>query len=111
MNVFPLLKQALAPLGLPCEPEVYEGDARDYIVYNYADERPALDADDDSLLDETSVQVHYFTPGDPHAVKKGIRRRLRAAGFYVTGTQQFYEDDTKYRHVVVEATIGGEIND
>jgi len=110
MNVYPLLRVALAPIGLPCEPEVYTGNAEEYIIYNYADERTAISGDDDDILDDTSVQVHYFTRGDPHAVKSLIRRQLRDAGFCISATVQLY-DETGYRHVVVEANIDGTIND
>jgi len=54
--------------------------------------------------------VHYFTRGDPHAVKSLIRRQLRDAGFCISATVQLY-DETGYRHVVVEANIDGTIND
>ena len=110
MNVNPLIETALASLNLPVEPDVYIGTA-DHITYNYSDERPALHADDTDRLDETTVQVHYFTRGNPHPTKKAIRRLLKAAGFSIVTTQQFYEDDTKYTHVVVEVSINGEIDD
>ncbi len=111
MNVFPLIETALASLNIPLKPEVYKGTAQEYIAFNYSDERPVLSADDNDQLDETTVQVHYFTKGDPHTTKAKIRRLLHAAGFNIISTQQFYEEDTQYRHVVVEASIDGEIND
>ena len=111
MNINPTIKAALASLSLPVEPDTYGGTLTDYIVFNYADERPVLRADDEDILDETTVQVHYFTKGNPQTNKKAIRRLLRAAGFTIINTSQFYENDTKYTHIVVEAWIEGEIND
>jgi hypothetical protein len=111
MNVNPLVISALSSLNLPVSFGKYEGTAEEYIVFNYADERPVLRADDTDLLDETSIQVHYFTRTNPQTTKKSIRRLLRLAEFTIINTQEFYEDDTKYNHVVVEAQIEGIIND
>ena len=61
MNVNPIIITALSSLSLPVAANYYTGEANEYITFNYADERPALRADDEDLLDETIVQVHYFT--------------------------------------------------
>lgn len=111
MNINPLIQSALSPLGLSITPNVYEGTADSYVIFNYSDERPALRADDEDLYDETSVQVHFYTRGNPQPNKKAIRRLLRAAGFTIQNTAEFYESDTKYTHVVVEAWINGVIDD
>jgi len=83
----------------------------EYITFNYADERPALWADGQDLYDETTIQVHYFTKGNPQPNKKAIRKALRECGFAILSTQEFYEDDTGYTHIVVEAWIEGIIDD
>ena len=111
MNVNPIIISALEPLNLPVTANVYEGTADEYITFNYADERPALRADDTDLYDETTVQVHYFTRGNPQPNKKAIRRLLKASGFTIISTSEFYESDTKFNHIVVEAWIDGVIND
>ncbi len=111
MNVNPLIISALNSLNVPVEANFYEGKSDEYIYFVYADERPALRADDTDILDETVVQVHYFTKGDPQKNKKAIRRLLRQSGFTIISTSEFYESDTKYNHVVVEAQIEGTIND
>lgn len=111
MNVNPLVISALSPLGLPVSVNAYEGTADEYITFNYADERPALRADDTDILDETEIQVHYFTRGNPQTNKRAIRKALRASGFTILNTSEFYENDTKFNHVVVEAWIEGVIND
>lgn len=111
MNVNPILITALLPLNMPVEPDIYLGTATEYITFNYADERPAVYADDTDTLDETTVQVHYFTKGNPQANKKLIRKALRSAGFSIISTSQFYETDTGFNHVVVEAWIEGTIDD
>lgn len=111
MNVNPLIVSALSPLGFPVSPNVYKGTATEYITFNYADERPAVYADDEDILDETTVQVHYFTKGNPQANKKAIRRLLRSSGFSIQSTQELYESDTGYTHVVIYAWIDGVVDD
>ncbi len=111
MNINPIVISALSSLNLPVEPNDYGGTAKEYITFNYADERPALRADDTDLYDETEIQVHYYTKGNPQTNKKAIRKLLRQADFTIINTQEFYEKDTKYTHVVVEAQIEGIIND
>lgn len=111
MNVNPIIIGALSPLGLPVVPNVYEGDSEEYIVFNYADERPIISGNDTDLIDRTTIQVHYFTKSNPQQNKKAIRRLLRAAGFIIISTDEFYEDDTRFTHVVVEAEIDGAIDD
>lgn len=111
MNVNPLIISALSSLNLPDEPNHYEGTATEYITFNYVDERPSLRADDTDIYDETTIQVHYFTKGNPQPNKKAIRRLLRASGFTIISTSEFYESDTKFNHIVVEAWIEGVIQD
>lgn len=111
MNINPIVISALSPLGLPVSANVYEGTADEYVTFNYADERPVVRADDTDILDETEIQVHYFTRGNPQPNKKAIRRLLRVSGFTISNTLELYEKDTKFTHVVVEASIGSIIND
>lgn len=111
MNVNPIIISALSSLGLPVTANVYEGTAEEYITFNYADERPTVRADDTDILDETEIQVHYFTRGNPQTNKKAIRKALRASGFTILNTSEFYENDTKFTHIVVEAWIEGVIED
>jgi len=113
VNVNPLIISALTSLSLPVYPNVYTGTANEYITFNYADERPVLRADDTDLCDETVVQVHYFTldGSKVQGKKKSIRNLLRAAGFSIGPTQEFYESDTKLTHVIVTASIEGVIDD
>lgn len=111
MNVNPIVKSALSSLNLPVSANNYDGSEEEYITFNYADERPVLYGDDTDLYDETVIQVHYFTKNNPQTNKKAIRRLLRANGFTIISTQEFYENDTKYIHVAVEAWIEGTIED
>lgn len=112
MNANPILITALTPiLGVAPSPNFYAGTATEYITFNYADERPALYADDIDILDETIIQIHYFTKSNPQLKKKAIRKALRSAGFSIQSTQEVYENDTGFTHVVVYAVIDGVIDD
>lgn len=111
MNVNPIVISALTPLGLPVSANVYTGTATDYITFNYADERPIVSADDTDILDATTIQVHYFTKSNPQANKKAIRKALRSAGFAIQSTQEIYENDTGYTHVIIYAWIDGFVDD
>lgn len=111
MNVNPIVKTALASLGLPVTPNINLTGAAEYITFNYMDERPTLIADDTDLYDTTVIQVHYFTKGNPQQKKKDIRRLLRAGGFVIHDTAEFYETDTAFNHVVIECSIDGVIDD
>ena len=92
MNVNPIVISALTPIMKPY-PNVCPLDPLpdEYITFNYSDERPGLRADDTDILDETEIQVHYFTRGNPQPNKKAIRRLLRASGFTILNTSEFYE--------------------
>jgi hypothetical protein len=111
LNVNPIVVTALASLGLPVTANINLAGSAEYITFNYVDERPTLIADDTDLYDTTVIQVHYFTKTNPQQKKKDIRRLLRAAGFVIHDTMEFYETDTALNHVVVECSIDGVIND
>ena len=49
MNINTTVINALTSLSLPVHANVYNGTADEYITFNYADERPALRADDTHL--------------------------------------------------------------
>ena len=112
MNVNPLVISALRPiLGVDPSPNKYTGSASEYISFQYADERPEVSADDEDIIDSTTIQVHGYTKGNPQALKKAIRKALRSAGFLIQSTQEMHEDDTGYTHVIVYAQIEGFIDD
>lgn len=107
MNINSIVVTALTSLSIPVAANVYNGIAESYVTFNYSDERPALYAEDTDELDETIIQVHYFTQTNPQTNKKTIRRLLRAAGFTIISTTELYESDTGYTHVIVECYIEG----
>ena len=60
-----------------------KGTADEYITFNYADERPALRADDTDLYDETTVQVHYFYKGKPTTKQESHSQTIESEWFYI----------------------------
>ena len=63
MTAFENIVNAIAPFGYPYKPDVYQGDSEKYFVYNYADQRGSLWADDEPETVIASVQVHFFYSG------------------------------------------------
>lgn len=111
INVNPLIMQAQSVLSVPVYPNKCNDPLDEYIVFNYLDERPIFWADDEEQEDLTPVQVHWFTKENPQPKKKALRRFLRSQGFDILSTQEFFEDDTKLNHIVVECEISGAIDD
>jgi hypothetical protein len=111
MDVSEIIKTTLQPLNLPVEADKYSGSATEFVVWNYLDERPIYHAGNTDLLDGTNVRVNYYTKGKVEVKKKAIRRLLRLSGFLINSTSQFYESDTGYRQVAIDAFMLGEIND
>jgi hypothetical protein len=109
MIVNELVANALSELNLPVYADYADAGSGEYIVFNYADERPVIYADDDDIADATEIQVHYYVRGKSCLpVKTAMRKLLKQAGFTIIATTQLYEDDTKYTHVIVECKIENE---
>ena len=66
----------------------------------YSDDQPEAQID--------TVRVHCFTKGNPTPVKLAIRRTLRQNDFSIILTELLFEEDTKYKHIVIEARTIGE---
>lgn len=108
MNVNEVITTALAPLKIPIVPDFYEGDADEYVSFNYTNEFPANFSDNVPENDYAQLQFHYFVRGkSPLAVRKRIRVLLHKAGFDVSLGPINYENDTKKYHCVISAGIDG----
>lgn len=97
-----LIYALLNSFSYPVEYMAYTGSASAYFVYNFADERGALFADDAPCEIVYSIQVHFFAPleFDHVDLKKQVRQALFAAGFTYATIQTFYEKETA--HLVFE---------
>lgn len=109
MTAYAAIREALLPLGLPLEPERYDGTATTYIVYNYALDRGADFGDDGPGCNLAEVQVHLYMPLvdeathaslNFHPLRDRIREALSAAEFTYPEVQVIRDQDRNVRHVV-----------
>ncbi|MCR4657325.1 MAG: hypothetical protein K5770_14045 [Lachnospiraceae bacterium] len=93
MDVNGIIKGLEQVTGLEVVQDIYEGKKKQYIVFSYQDERPALMGDDMVIFDRCDIYVHLYTEPqyDYHAMKHAIRDYLEGHGFYVT-IQSWIED-------------------
>lgn len=89
------------PEGFPIFPNLYTGDAEEYIVTNYT-VLPVLHAGDRPDAARYLVQVHYMLPHkkDPAPALDALCRALHAAGF--TAPSIVPNHDDKGQHYVLE---------
>lgn len=82
MSVNERIIGALEPLGLPVVPDLYTGDEDRWITFHHGS-RGALFGDDGPGAEIRTVQVHLYVPCGINTLtlRRGIKRRLLAAGF------------------------------
>lgn len=83
MSINSEIISALAPVGLPCAPTPYVGEAAEYITFNYSS-RGAGFADDEPGHEIYSVQVHYFCPLKQNSLAK--QKQIKQCLFNAGGT-------------------------
>ncbi len=105
MTAFANIVAAIAPFGYPYQPDIYEGKCEKYFVYNYADQRGALFADDEPESVIASVQVHFYLPAKENFLKmqSQIRKALLNQGFTFPEVTVLKEE--KKRHLIFECEI------
>lgn len=108
MNLDARIRAALTGICDVVVPQVYTGDAQEYIVFNYS-EYPLEFADDAPQTVGYSVQVHLFLPlkVNPNTKKESIKSALFAAGFTYPSIQdvtdeegQHYVFETNYNEAI-----------
>jgi hypothetical protein len=108
MNLDERIRTALDGVCDVIVPQVYTGDAQEYIVFNYF-EYPLAFADDAPQSIGYSVQVHLFMSlkGNPHAKKTSIKNALFGAGFTYPSIQDVTDDEGQ--HYVFETEFEGAV--
>ena len=101
MTLVQKLDSALAELSIPFYPGYYEGNGKDYGVYDSITDEPAVFADDDNQANVSSCNVHLFVKEDKNKKKKLLIRLLKSADFSVGTTYEIYESETGYTHYIV----------
>lgn len=95
---------ALRQFGIPCVPDLYDGENESYFTYNYADEAPADYGDNAPSCAVASVQVHLFLPlwENPGRMKREVRAALAHAGFTCPSVTAFADPGGKKKHLIFE---------
>lgn len=111
MTEFEKIIAAIKPFGFPYAPDVYEGSEEHFFVYNYADERVVIYADNAPVAVRASVQVHLYIPADENFIvlKNRVRRALHKQGF--TYPEVTVLREAKKRHIVFECDIEEEMEE
>lgn len=101
MTVNEKLIAALKSVGLPVFPDIKQGDAELYFVFNYT-EMPTGFGDDEPEHIKNMIQVHLFLPVDFDGVqlRKETKRCLFRGGF--TYPQVYDATDKESQHWVFE---------
>ena len=102
------IRTALSPLGLPIEPNEYEGTEREYISYVYS-ELGALYANSRPNAVRYLLDVHWYLPRGkrPERGKDQIRHLLLAAG--ATWPNIVNASDKEGQHYVFECEMLGAV--
>ena len=97
MNLDERIKTALDGVCDVIVPQVYTGDAQEYIVFNYS-EYPLEFADDEPQEVGYSIQVHLFMPlkVNPNTKKESIKTALFSAGFTYPSIQDVTENERQH---------------
>ena len=114
MNTTEKLQQILSGIpavieqGMEVHRDFHRGHGENYIVHEIITESDAAYSDDQPEAQIDTVRVHCFTKCNPTPVKLAIRRTLRQNDFSIILTELLFEEDTKYKHIVIEARTIGE---
>ncbi len=94
------IKSAL-DFGIPCVPDVYTGEAKEYITFNY-NSVPEDFGDDAPGHELHLIQVHYFCPLGHNSLarRKSIKQKLFSAG--LTWPDETNASDKNGQHYVFE---------
>lgn len=105
MTVFEKIVEAIKPFNYPYSPDVYTGCEDRYFVYNYADERGSLFADNEAQEVTVSIQLHFYMPlNDKFSkIKRDIKKALVKQGFTYPEITILHDDDK--RHIIFESDM------
>lgn len=97
MNLDARIRTALTGICDVIVPQVYTGDAPEYIVFNYS-EYPIGYSDNAPHSVGYSIQVHLFTPlkVNPNAKKDSIKTALFTSGFAYPSIQDVTDEDGQH---------------
>lgn len=107
-NVDTALKNVLTPFMLPLARDVYQGEKKKYMVYNYTTV-PAAFSDDEPEQERYLIQVHIYAPlkDNINALVREIKQALFAADF--SYPESVPASTANEQHVVLETEAVVEI--
>lgn len=101
MSLNALIINTLKPLGVPVSFQTYTGTAATYITFFEYNQNSALNADDEEINTNHSIQVDIWSKGDYTTIVQQVKDNLKTAGFRRTFETELYEPDTKIYHKVL----------
>ena len=120
MNVNSIMLGLADVTGLEVEEDSYTGNASEYIIFNYADERGELFGND-TMLTETASMIINITlikykrdsdETDYQSIKKAVRDYLLSNDAYDVSSSVYTEKLSDYdeaRHLVFECKFTKEV--
>ena len=105
MTVNSKIRQAVTPYVDACVFGAYTGTDETYCYFIFPQDSVALSGDNEAVIDNTSVQLHLFTPNNYLTLKKQIRASLLKNGFSYPNVTCLYETETKLNHIIFECDI------
>lgn len=108
MNIDQRIKEALTPIIPEVQPDIYTGDAVEYIVWNY-NLGPVLFADSTPDAARYFVQVHMYLPSGVNPIQKRIDicRAMHTAGFTYPSVTNASDKSGQHYVFECEYTDGG----
>lgn len=101
MSLNKLIMDTLKPTGVPVSFQTYTGTASTYITFFEYNQNAALNADDEEITTNYSIQVDIWSKGDYTSIVKQAKDLMKQAGFRRTTETELYEPDTKIFHKVL----------
>lgn len=97
-------------VNLPVEEDEYEGNASEYVVFNYSDERSTEFGDDNPLINTASMMIKAVLKKntDYFIIKDKIWEYLLSIGAYDITFQTYLErisNDKKMRNLIFDYKI------
>jgi len=99
-----LIKNTLAPLGIPVTNLKYSGSATTYITFFSYNEHGEEWAEDKEIATGFYIQVDVWSKGDCTDIAAQAKTLLENAGFRRTYATEMYENDTLTFHKVLKVT-------
>lgn len=104
MSALERIRKIAEKLKIEYAPDVYSGDAKRWITYNYKTIESRLFANDRAIEVVSGMQVHLFNPiaESSTQITKRFAEELEAAGFTYPEITVMVDQNPEYRHTIFE---------